>query len=261
MARPVAEEDLHAYLDGLLDDARRREIEAYLARNPAEEARMAGYARQRDALRTAFDALAETPIPPSLNVGRMIAAERERLARRWQRASAAVIALAMLGLGGAGGWMLRGTMGTPSGGVAALSHVAAISYSVFAPDRVHPVEFPADQRRALMDWIETRTGTRIMAPDLRASGYHFMGGRLVATEHGPAALFMYDDDRGTRLVLLGQPMRQKDRNAPMAHFQNARVRGYSWARDGIGYSLAGPVSVAASMLHPLANEARRQIGE
>ncbi|MDE2516867.1 MAG: anti-sigma factor [Rhodospirillales bacterium] len=261
MTRPVAEEELHAYLDGFLDEARRQEIAAYLARNPAEEARIAGYARQRDALRAACGALAETPIPPALNIGRMIAAAHDRRRRRLRYATAAMIALGMLSLGGAGGWMARGAMGTPHGGVAGLSHVAAVSYTVFAPDHLHPVEFRADQRRALMDWIATRTGTRIMAPDLRASGYRFMGGRLVATEHGPAALFMYDDDRGTRLVLLGQPMRREDRNAPMARFQDARVGGYSWAMDGIGYSLAGPVSVAAGLLHPLANEARRQIAD
>ena len=34
-----------------------------------------------------------------------------------------------------------------------------------------------------------------------------MGGRLVATEHGPAALFMYDDDRGTRVTMLVRPMK------------------------------------------------------
>lgn len=259
MARPVSEEDLHAYVDGLLDDARHLEIEAYLARNPEEAERVAVYARQRDALRAALAPVAEAPIPPSLNVGRMIAADRDRTRRHWRMAAAAVVALGLFGFGGASGWMLRENMVAPAGGVAALSRVAAESYSVFAPDRLHPVEFRADQRPVLMDWIAARTGTRILAPDLTASGYRFMGGRLVTTTHGPAALFMYDDDHGTRLVLLGQPMTREDRNAPMSHFEDERVTGYSWAMDGVGYSLAGPASVAASMLHPLANEARRQI--
>jgi anti-sigma factor RsiW len=259
MVRPIAEEDLHAYVDGQLDEARRGEIEAYLARNPEEAERIAGYARQRDALRAAFAPLAEAPIPPSLNVGRMIASERARARGRWRMAAAASLALALFGTGGTSGWMLRGQAVVPETGIAGLSHVAAESWNVFAPDLLHPVEFRAVERPALMNWIATRTGTRIMAPDLSASGFRFMGGRLVTTGHGPAALFMYDDDQGTRLVLLGQPMRKHDRNAPMARFEDTHVAGYSWATDGIGYSLAGPASVAPSLLHPLANQARRQI--
>lgn len=259
MGRPVSEEDLHAYVDGHLDEARRDEIKAYLARNPQEAERVAAYARQREALRAAFAPLAEAPLPPSLNVRRMIVTARARV-RGYQRlAAAAAVALVLFSMGGLSGWMLRGQTIMPETGIAGLAHVAAESWNAFAPDPLHPVEFRAIERPALMNWIATRTGTRIMAPDLSASGFRFMGGRLVTTGHGPAALFMYDDDQGTRLVLLGQPMKTRDRNAPMARFQDAHVAGYSWAMDGIGYSLAGPASVAPSLLHPLANQARRQI--
>jgi anti-sigma factor RsiW len=83
-----------------------------------------------------------------------------------------------------------------------------------------------------------------------------MGGRLFATEHGPAAMFMYDDDCGGRIVLLTRPMSRADQNAPMTPQSRGDVGGLSWADDGVGYSLVG--QAAAESLRPLANEVRRQ---
>jgi anti-sigma factor RsiW len=83
-----------------------------------------------------------------------------------------------------------------------------------------------------------------------------MGGRLVATDHGPAAMFMYDDDRGSRIVLLTRPMSSADRNAPMTPQSRGDVGGLAWADDGVGYSLVG--QAAAESLRPIANEVRRQ---
>ena len=83
-----------------------------------------------------------------------------------------------------------------------------------------------------------------------------MGGRVVPTAHGPAAMFMYDDDRGDRLVVLTRPM-TSDQNAPMAPLSGEGVAGFSWADGGVGYSLVGPP--AATSLRPLANEIRKQV--
>jgi anti-sigma factor RsiW len=83
-----------------------------------------------------------------------------------------------------------------------------------------------------------------------------MGGRLVATQHGPAAMFMYDDDHGSRLVLLTRPMSSSDQNAPMTPQSQGDVGGFAWADDGVGYSLVGHAPVES--LRPLANEVRKQ---
>ena len=85
-----------------------------------------------------------------------------------------------------------------------------------------------------------------------------MGGRIVATAHGPAAMFMYDDDRGTRLVMLARPM-QAEQNAPMTPHAARSINGFAWADKGLGYSLVGPMK--PETLHPIANEMRRQLSE
>ena len=94
-------------------------------------------------------------------------------------------------------------------------------------------------------------------PDLGSSGYRLMGGRLIATEHGSAAMFMYDDDHGSRIVVLTRPMNSADQNAPMKSQSHGNVGGFAWADDGVGYSLVG--HGAPELLRPIANEVRKQI--
>jgi anti-sigma factor RsiW len=65
-------------------------------------------------------------------------------------------------------------------------------------------------------------------PDLTTSGYRLMGERLVATSHGPAAMFMYDDDRGSRIVVLTRPMSSADQNAPMTPQLQGDIGGFAW---------------------------------
>ena len=113
----------------------------------------------------------------------------------------------MLSIGGLGGWVMRGSLQASSGGLAALAQEAAYSYQVYAPDHVQPVEMRATDSAQLVQWVSNRLHQPVKLPDLTTSGYRLMGGRLIATSHGPAAMFMYDDDHGERLVVLTRPMR------------------------------------------------------
>jgi anti-sigma factor RsiW len=92
-------------------------------------------------------------------------------------------------------------------------------------------------------------------PDLATAGYRLMGGRVVATSHGPAAMFMYDNDHGERLVVLTRPM-ATDQGAPMTPQTSGDVAGFAWADGGMGYSLVGQSPTEA--VRPIANEVRRQ---
>jgi anti-sigma factor RsiW len=133
---------------------------------------------------------------------------------------------------------------------------AVDSFEVYAPDQVRPIEIKAANQSELISWFSERMNRPVAVPDLSGSGYRLMGGRLVATPHGPAVLFMYDDDLGTRLVMLSRPM-AIDQNKPMQQHSRGQVAGFGWADNGIGYSLVGPV--APDVLHPIANEVRKQI--
>ncbi|MDI4663417.1 anti-sigma factor [Xanthobacter autotrophicus] len=252
--RPIAEDDLNAYVDEALDAERRAEVVAYLETHPEMAERIAAHRAERDLLRVAFAPVVEEPLPPQLSLARMIEARRRPAGTpRWAMAAAAIL---LLGVGAAGGWSLRGMGVAPSGGLQALGREAAASYAVFAPDQARPVEIRAENRAQLVAWTSRRLGRPVAIPDLASSGYRLMGGRVVATEHGPAALFMYDDDKGNRLVMFARPM-TNGRDMPVAPHVQDGINGYTWADDGLGYSLVG--AVAPGLLHPLADEVRRQI--
>ena len=252
--RPITEEDLHAYVDRRLDAARLTEVEDYLAQHPIEAGRIAGYGRDRQTLRAALAPFAEEPIPPELSLGRLIEARRAPRFQSWRLAAAAVL---LLVLGGVGGWALPAAVAPPAGGIAALAEEAADSYAVYAPDHTRPVELKAADRSDLVHWVSERLQRPVAVPDLAASGYRFMGGRLVPTAHGPAALFLYDDDHGTRLAMLVRPM-AVERDMPLAEHSHGAVSGFAWSDQGLGYSLVA--STPAGALQPLAAEARRQTG-
>lgn len=253
MSRPMSEDDLHAHVDGLLSAGRRAEVEAYLADHPDVAERFAGFRRHRDALRAALDPVVAEPVPAQLDLGHMVSSRRRPRWSGWPAAAAAcLLALA----GGTGGWMLRGMASDAGVGIDALAGEAHDAYAVFGPDSGRPVEIPAADRAMLLDWVEDRLSRPIALPDLSDAGYRFMGGRVVATPHGPAGLLMYDNAQGNRIAVFMRPM-VHDRNAPMARHRKGDAVGYAWADDGMGYSLVGG-SDAATLLHPIADEARRQ---
>lgn len=265
--RPILEEDLHAYVDEALDAQRRREVRDYLLQHPEAAREVEAHALHRRELRAALAPVADEPLPPTLNLARMVAEhelrehheQQERRAphRRWPWGMAAAVVLA-LGLGTGAGWSLRG--GAAAGGDAgifALGREAARSYDVYASDTTRPVEMGPSQRAELVSWVSSRLGRKVAIPDLSPSGYSFMGGRLVMTEHGPAGLFMYDDAHGTRLALMVRPMAVEQNTPVMKKIDGPRA-GFAWADEGLGYGVVG--ANEAQVLHPLADEMRRQIG-
>ena len=249
--RPITEDDLHGYVDGVLEPEREAEVAAYLKGHPDMARRVGAFSDQRELVRKALAPIAEEPVPSRLNLSGMIEKRQRRPSPVWW----AVAAMLMLGVGGLGGWVMRGSLQTSPGGLAALAQEAAYSYSVYAPDRVRPVEMRASDSAQLVQWVSDRLKQPVKLPDLTGSGYRLMGGRLIATSHGPAAMFMYDDDRGNRLVVLTRPM-ISDQSAPMAPHSDSGVSGFAWADGGLGYSLMG--QAAAETLRPIANEVRRQ---
>ena len=251
--RLITEDDLHALVDGVLDNSRRAEVEAYLAGQPAVAARVEAYRRQRAALREALAPVTAEPVRPELNFARLIEAGRRPRQLPWQVAAAVVLAL---GLGTGGGWWLHGRVQPTEVGIAALAKQASESYAVFAPDRERPVELRAADSAVLVHWASARLGREVTVPDLSEQGYRLMGGRLVPTPQGAAMLFMFDNDGGSRLVLLTRHMAQ-ERDTAMARRDGGAVQAFTWATEGNGYSLVG--SLPPEVLHPIADGVRQQM--
>lgn len=252
MQHPISEDDLQAHIDGRLDARRTAEVEAWLRDHPQQAQRIDAVSRERDALRAALLPIAEEPIPPQLNVSHLVSGRRPARRGMWQAAAAAAV---LVIAGGAGGWSLRGAADRPRAGISALAQEAAASYAVYAPDQGRPVEIDASNRGQLVAWGARRLARPVRVPDLSAAGFRLLGGRVVVTPHGPAVLTMFEDNRGTRLVMLSRNM-TTDKNAPMREQTRDGIGSVSWSRDGLGYSLVGPL--APGVLNPIARRAKLQ---
>jgi anti-sigma factor RsiW len=254
MSRPVTEDNLQSYVDNRLDSKRHGEVADFLLTNDEAARRVAAYRDHAATLRSALDPVIREPVPSRLNLAAMAQARRPR--PRFPTARMAAAAIIFLAIGASGGWLMRSYSLPAAEGVAALAQEASATYSVFAPDQAHPVEVRADGTDALRQLATAALGTTTVIPELTAAGYRLMGGRVVPTAHGPALMLMYDDDKGSRVVMLTRHM-LVDQDKPMISSERGAVAGWSWTKKGMGYSVVG--SLPSDKLHPIADAMRVQI--
>lgn len=249
---PVTEADIQAYVDDRLPPESAAAVAAWLVKHPTEAERVASYRTQRDALRAALDPVMDEPLPPSLD----LRLRERRFGRPHLGGQALAASMAgLLILGGAGGWTLRGWSTPASTGTAALAREAMAGYAVYAHDTARPVELAADQRQALDGWLSARLARPIAAPDLRAVGLSLVGGRLLATDHGPAGFYLYRDAAGRRVALYLRPM-EVDGTDRMTQRNEGGLPGWTWADNGLGFGLFG--AAPGDFLHSTANMVRAQ---
>src|SRR5438270_5073026 len=158
----IGEEELHAFVDGLLDPERRIAVERYLREHHDVAQRIAIDRDQREKLRATFAARAAEPIPASLDLAKLVEARRVRRHVAWR--TAAAVALAFW-LGGAGGWLLHaGLAGRSTAGIDALAREAVASHLVYSFDQRRPVELGATQREDLERWVSRRLNRPVAPP-------------------------------------------------------------------------------------------------
>lgn len=248
--RPVTEADLHAYVDGLLSEARRAEIDDYLASRPEEQARVAAWRAQNEGLRRLFDPVLDEPVPSRLSSG--MADWSQRFGPPIGRYAAAVL-LALAG--GVGGWTLHGAVqpagmparqAAPDAAVipvadAAFARQAAIAHVVYSPDARRPVEIGADQEEQLVAWLSKRLGTAMRPPHLGSLGYELIGGRLLPGDNGPVAQFMYHDAGGQRLTLYVSNKEKAGSDTGFRFAQEGLVNVFYWIDGSFGYALSAGI--------------------
>jgi anti-sigma factor RsiW len=236
---PVEEDDLQARIDGRLPPERAEMVDTYLAAHPEERERWSQYAEQREALRAAFGAQPGGPIPTRLQVSHLLARRRQRRHRPLARIAAAV---ALLILGGVGGWTARDvlpslTLSASAILASAVFDDAIAAHRTFSVETRHPVEVGANEEAHLVQWLSKRLGHRLIAPDLTALGFQLMGGRLLPADSGPAALFMYENGKGTRLTCYYLSANVGGETEFKYREQNGTSAFY-WVEDGLAYAIA-----------------------
>lgn len=266
---PVAESELHAFIDGALAPDRAAAVARHLAAHPADAARVAAWRAQGEAIRAAFAPVLAEPVPERLHsavaAGPQGAFAVDAVLARWApRAAAAAILLA---LGGAVGWLARDAALTAPRAPEAASHFTAeaqAAHRMYVAEPRHPVEVRAHEPH-LLTWLSRRIGTTLVAPDLTAAGYMLMGGRLLPSVDGKAAAqFMYENAEAKQRMTLY--LRRDEAAGPGAataggtgfrFVQDGAFSGFSWVDNGLGYALFGTLDRPA--LQRLADIVYRQL--
>lgn len=229
--RPIDDATLARLRHGGPDD--RDRLAGMAAADPGLRDRLADWDRQDAAIRALYGPVGEEPVP---------ARHQAVLARRprWPGALARLAAaLALVALGGLGGWTAARWPG-PAGG--SLVAEALRTHATFAVEVAHPVEVAASDEAHLVRWLSKRLGHRIAPPDLSGQGFHLIGGRIVPDIHGAAAVLMYEDDIGRRVTLFVA-------RAPglgETEFRAAGdgdTRAFWWVEGDLGCALVGDLPV------------------
>jgi anti-sigma factor RsiW len=236
---PVTDDELHAYVDGLLPEERVCVVEEYIAAHPETAARVAAWRAQASMIRNRWGKVAEEKVPERLQPDRLAARPRARYAK-----IAAVIGVAFL-VGAAAGWLGRDVfIGHRDGELArALADAAIEAHRIYVAEVRHPIEVRADEAH-LVPWLSRRVGQQLKAPDLAPEGLRLLGGRLLSGPHGIAtAFFMYEGGSGER-VTLTTARTARDRETGFEWRAAGDFGAVAWIESGLAFVVTGPAERA-----------------
>ncbi len=228
---PVTEDELHALVDGELPAERRAAVEAWLANHPDEAALVASWRAQAEMIRARYAPIGNETVPSRLNVDTLT-----RGRRRWTSIAAAAAIMAFL-VGGIAGWMARGASAAAPDSFETFIEDAFSAHKLYINEVRHPIEVRANEDH-LLPWLSRRVGTTLRAPDLGGFGLSLLGGRLLPSVNGPAALFMYENGGGERFTLYCSKL--KAPRSALRYTGGDNVAAVHWVEGDYGYALVGP---------------------
>ncbi len=233
---PPNDEEVHAWADRQLAPEQRAAFEETLARDPALAAKAAGIERQNAWLRDGLDALLHEPLPQRLIDAARVTSSPPARSRRWLAPAAAA---AMLIVGVAFGWYARDALLAHEGMPTTFARQAALTHALYAADVNRPVEVWAAEEKRLVAWLSKRLDYPLHTPDLTPFGYALVGGRLVAGNEKPTALFMYENAAKQRLTLQARKLPPGTGEAAFRYAVEDGIGVYYWIDDQCAYALSG----------------------
>jgi anti-sigma factor RsiW len=243
---PITDTDVSAYVDGQLPAARLSSFEEALATDVALAARVTQLRQHNAMLHDAFDPWLAEPLPERLIAaasapeGPAASATASKLSSRvprWMLPAAAAAATLVVGIGI--GWFGRDALLQRDGTPTTFARQAALTHALYATDVNRPVEIWAAEERRLVNWLSKRLGFAVRAPDLNALGFALVGGRLVAGNEMPAALFVYENADRQRMTLQVRRQTHTGGETAFRYTVEDGVGVYYWIEDRCSYALSG----------------------
>ena len=232
MSNFISDEDLHAYIDGALEEERALAVRDALAGNVALAERVALFQADKAMLKAVYAPLAQRPLPPEW-IAR--AHRRARPRMHWQkhlRLACAIAATILVVAGGPLVW--RYYAPARSGDVVELALDAREGTPV--GDR-HSVTGDSVKTPTYDSALRQTVASNVRIPDLSRMGYRLRGLHL----YDKAAEILY---RGPQNQLFTLYVRRSDGSARFDQFERRGLRVCIWQDDQISTVMAGDVSAA-----------------
>jgi anti-sigma factor RsiW len=243
-APSVTGDDLHAYADGQLSPERAAQVGDALEREPALAARLTDIRQQSAMLRAALDPWLDEALPRELvDAAKPPRSWRARRARRaWPVIVLAAAASLFIGIGL--GWQFRSEMLEQAGTPVTFPRQAAFTHALYAADANRPVEIWANEEERMVRWLSKRLSFPLRAPNLNEVGFALVGGRLVAGNEKPGAMFMYENADKQRISLFVRKDDERTRETAFRYAYEDGVGVFYWIDDACGYALSGKLERA-----------------
>jgi anti-sigma factor RsiW len=259
MDHSINEHELHLYVDGHLDEARRAAVEAYLEQHPEAAARVRDYVQQNEMMRQLFGAAGAVPRTEAQE--RLLRRLEQRLGRSrfhilWRPASAVAAALVMAAALGATVTELYNSDNTVEPR-SSFADTAARVHSFYASAASEPTEFGADAAAKLNTQLDKRLGAPVRLPDLSQKGFSMVAGRLLPTSDGVAAQLLYRDKAGRLVTVFVGPANGGPRTAAMRPVQRQDLSLYTWLDGRVDVAVVGGLN--GDELRGIAEAAQRSL--
>lgn len=249
----IREIDLMAYADGLLkaDAARKAAVEAYMAANPAEAARVQAIIQDNQAIRELYAGELARPLPK-----RLVHAVREPAHSRRHAPAAIAAGLALAFLAAGSGWLA----GQRSDGA------ATVSQELLREMARHHVE---NNTQSTMGATVSRTANgallpspsdnvmvEIPLPDLSAHGFELADQQRIAVEGQEMVRLVYRSPDATMNLFMR--LRQDANRARLRHMRAGDLAVHHWSSGPLAYALTTPTADGEAAR--MAETVRRAVG-
>jgi anti-sigma factor RsiW len=227
---PIAEADLHAFIDGELPPDRAEAVRAALEAEPLLAARVAAYRADQLRLQALFGSIADRPLPQAWLT--RIASHRVPRRIPSYRRMAVAAALVLCLLGGAFTLLRQG-------------HDTILAEAAGARDGTLPPTFMvtgASLAQAGADhMLQTTLGLNVRPPDLGKFGYHLV---TVDFYRGPAAGLVYRNAQAAELTIY---VRKSKGEARFDLLRRGKLRVCIWQDDVVSAVMTADMSAGEMM--------------
>ena len=243
----MREEDLQAYVDGLLDVNQRASVEAYLALHPEEAERVTAYRAQNVALHQAYDFMTKAPLPASIErmAEKLSGAGRAGWLRRGVRyMSAAAVVLAAVSTG----WLARDHLSDMTwpqlqwqrDPFSTFTQRAIEAHALLTGDQSPPlVEKGTAAGNALVGWLAQRASAKSRsAPDLKDFGLALAGGRIFFVRDQLVVQLIYQGKQSQLSLYVGASPKD-NRRTTFTFAQQGGLSTFYWRQAKLEFSLVG----------------------